>query len=123
MNTNTRKSSILAFAVAIALGSAGSAFGDTSLIAAEKTFAFQQERSKTKTVKKIAYTVSDERDFDRALDLARRETSDELFAINLTCSNGSSAYCADKFVAHCDEHDGGLSTNPDGSITCSIQPQ
>lgn len=28
----------------------------------------------------------------------------------------------DDFVAHCDKHKGGLSKNPDGTTTCSIQP-
>lgn len=28
----------------------------------------------------------------------------------------------DAFVAHCDENNGGLSKNPDGTTTCSIQP-
>lgn len=42
-------------------------------------------------------------------------------ALDLTCqSDGSSNHCATKFVAACDEAGGGMSTNPDGSVTCSM---
>lgn len=40
--------------------------------------------------------------------------------IEISCSPASSGWCAKDFVAACDRHNGGMSTNPDGSVTCSL---
>ncbi|MGF1628607.1 MAG: hypothetical protein ACFCUT_03985 [Kiloniellaceae bacterium] len=41
-------------------------------------------------------------------------------AIEITCAPGSSDHCTGDFVAACNKNDGGMSTNPDGSVTCSL---
>ncbi len=40
-------------------------------------------------------------------------------AIDITCTSDDDT-CATDFVAACDRKKGGLSTNPDGSVTCSF---
>ncbi len=40
-------------------------------------------------------------------------------AIDITCTSDDDT-CATDFVAACDRKNGGLSTNPDGSVTCSF---
>lgn len=49
--------------------------------------------------------------------LATRDTG-PVKSVDYTCITCD----IDDFVAHCDKHDGGLSKNPDGTTTCSIQP-
>jgi hypothetical protein len=41
-------------------------------------------------------------------------------AIEISCAPADSQWCADDFVQACDDHDGGMSTNDDGSVTCSL---
>jgi hypothetical protein len=54
----------------------------------------------------------------RTFDLAARQRGRQ--AIEISCAPGDSSWCAKEFVAACDKHDGGMSTNPDGSVTCSF---
>lgn len=54
----------------------------------------------------------------RTFDLAARQSGRQ--AIEISCAPGDSSWCAKEFVAACDKHDGGMSTNPDGSVTCSF---
>jgi len=54
----------------------------------------------------------------RTFDLAARQRGRQ--AIEISCAPGDSSWCAKEFVAACDRHDGGMSTNPDGSVTCSF---
>ena len=54
----------------------------------------------------------------RAFGLAARERGRQ--AIEISCAPGDSQWCTDDFVQACDDHDGGMSTNPDGSATCSM---
>jgi hypothetical protein len=41
-------------------------------------------------------------------------------AIEISCAPGGSSHCTGDFVTACDNHEGGMSTNPDGSVTCSL---
>jgi len=41
-------------------------------------------------------------------------------AIEISCSPASSSWCAKDFVTACDNAKGGLSTDPDGGVTCSL---
>ncbi len=41
-------------------------------------------------------------------------------AIEISCSPASSTWCAGGFVAACDKAKGGMSTGPDGGVTCSL---
>jgi len=41
-------------------------------------------------------------------------------AIEISCAPGGSEHCSGDFVTACDNHGGGMSTNPDGSVTCSL---
>lgn len=41
-------------------------------------------------------------------------------AIEISCSPAGSTWCAEGFVAACDKAKGGMSTGPDGSVTCSL---
>lgn len=41
-------------------------------------------------------------------------------AIEISCSPASSTWCAKDFVAACDRAKGGMSTGPDGGVTCSL---
>jgi hypothetical protein len=54
----------------------------------------------------------------RSFGLAARQPGAQ--AIEITCAPGSSDHCTGDFVAACDKNDGGMSTNPDGSVTCSL---
>jgi hypothetical protein len=54
----------------------------------------------------------------RTFDLAARQSGRQ--AIEISCAPGDSSWCAKEFVAACDKHDGGMSTNPEGSVTCSF---
>ena len=54
----------------------------------------------------------------RTFDLAARQRGRQ--AIEISCAPGDSPWCAKEFVTACDNHDGGMSTNPDGSVTCSF---
>ena len=54
----------------------------------------------------------------RTFDLAARQRGRQ--AIEISCAPGDSSWCAKEYVAACDRHDGGMSTNPDGSVTCSF---
>lgn len=63
--------------------------------------------------------VSDERGFNRALDLKASDPNTS--ALVLTCSPGDSAWCSEGgFLKACDDAGGGMSTNPDGSVSCSV---
>lgn len=54
----------------------------------------------------------------RAFGLAAKERGRQ--AIEISCAPADSQWCADDFVQACDEQDGGMSTNPDGGVTCSL---
>ena len=54
----------------------------------------------------------------RTFDLAAKQRGRQ--AIEISCAPGDSNWCAKDFVTACDKHDGGMSTNPDGSVTCSF---
>jgi len=41
-------------------------------------------------------------------------------AIEISCSPASSSWCAKDFVTACDNAKGGMSTDPDGGVTCSL---
>ncbi len=41
-------------------------------------------------------------------------------AVEISCSPAGSTWCAGGFVAACDRAKGGMSTGPDGSVTCSL---
>ncbi len=41
-------------------------------------------------------------------------------AIEISCAPADSDWCAKDFVTACDNADGGMSTNPDGGVTCSL---
>jgi hypothetical protein len=80
---------------------------------AEKTGNFEiqmlmSEANKAANVAKIK----------RTFDLAAKQRGRQ--AIEISCAPGDSSWCAKEFVAACDKHDGGMSTNPDGSVTCSF---
>ena len=46
---------------------------------------------------------------------------DQARAVEVSCPGGTPSDCK-KFKDKCGEHKGGLSTNPDGSITCTVYP-
>jgi len=41
-------------------------------------------------------------------------------AIEISCSPADSDWCAKDFVTACDNAKGGMSTNPEGGVTCSL---
>lgn len=41
-------------------------------------------------------------------------------AVEISCSPAGSSWCAGGFVAACDRAKGGMSTGPDGEVTCSL---
>ena len=79
---------------------------------AEKTLQFeiQMATSEMQNAAKIK----------RTFDLAAAARQRGRQAIEISCAPGDSPWCAKEFVAACDKHDGGMSTNPDGSVTCSF---
>jgi hypothetical protein len=54
----------------------------------------------------------------RAFDLAAKERGRQ--AIEISCSPAGSDWCAKDFVQACDNAKGGMSTNPEGGVTCSL---
>lgn len=40
--------------------------------------------------------------------------------IEISCSPAGSSWCAKDFVAACDKNGGGMSSDPDGGVTCSL---
>lgn len=54
----------------------------------------------------------------RTFDLAAKQRGRQ--AIEISCAPADSQWCADDFVAACDKAKGGMSTNPDGGVTCSL---
>ena len=58
------------------------------------------------------------REVTRAFDLAARDGGRQ--AIEISCAPADSEWCAKDFVTACDNADGGMSTNPDGGVTCSL---
>jgi hypothetical protein len=55
---------------------------------------------------------------ERAFGFAAKERGRQ--AIEISCAPADSDWCANDFVAACDKNDGGMSTNPDGGVTCSL---
>jgi TRAP-type C4-dicarboxylate transport system substrate-binding protein len=54
----------------------------------------------------------------KAFKLAAAERGRQ--AIEISCSPASSSWCAKDFVTACDNAKGGMSTDPDGGVTCSL---
>ena len=54
----------------------------------------------------------------RAFGLAAKERGRQ--AIEISCSPAGSDWCAKDFVQACDNAKGGMSTNPEGGVTCSL---
>jgi hypothetical protein len=54
----------------------------------------------------------------RAFDLAAKERGRQ--AIEISCAPANSDWCAKDFVQACANAKGGMSTNPDGGVTCSL---
>lgn len=73
-------------------------------------------RSATKEAKQLRVLSAPE--VKRAFDLAARDGGRQ--AIEISCAPADSEWCAKDFVAACDKADGGMSTNPDGGVTCSL---
>lgn len=55
---------------------------------------------------------------DKAFGLAARERGRQ--EIEISCAPADSQWCAKDFVAACDKNKGGMSTSPDGGVTCSL---
>jgi hypothetical protein len=53
----------------------------------------------------------------KPLDDIAAKPKDPAKSLEITCSE---SHCMDLVIEFCDKHGGGLSTNPDGSITCTI---
>ena len=64
------------------------------------------------------FVVKNEPDIKRTFNLAAKQRGRQ--AIEISCAPADSQWCADDFVAACDKAKGGLSTNPDGGVTCSL---
>ena len=69
-----------------------------------------------KDVKK--FVVENAREVKSTFNLAARERGRQ--AIEISCAPADSNWCAKDFVQACDNAKGGMSTNPDGGVTCSL---
>ena len=69
-----------------------------------------------KDIKKFA--IENARDVKPAFGLAAKERGRQ--AIEISCAPANSSWCAKDFVQACDNAKGGMSTNPDGGVTCSL---
>lgn len=94
------------FIVALALSSA-------SLLS--PMLAAADQIQKTGAVKQIQ--VRNAVELQRAFNLAAAEGRQ---AIEISCFPASSSWCAEGFVAACDKNGGGMSSDPDGGVTCSL---
>ena len=70
------------------------------------------------TAKTKRMSVRSAAQIKRTFDLAAKERGRQ--AIDISCAPGDSQWCSDDFVQACEDHKGGASTNPDGSVTCSL---
>ena len=62
--------------------------------------------------------VQNAHEVKRAFDLAAKERGRQ--AIEISCAPADSDWCAKDFVQACANAKGGMSTNPDGGVTCSL---
>ena len=92
--------SVLALALALA-----SALAAPGLAAADQQPAKQMSVHSQAQVKSV---------FDIAAGQRGRQ------AIEISCSPAGSDWCAKGFVAACDKAKGGLSSNDEGEVTCSL---
>jgi|SRR5688572_15295129 len=67
---------------------------------------------------KLLRAVQSAYEVKRAFDLAARERGRQ--AIEISCSPAGSDWCAKDFVDACANAKGGMSTNPEGGVTCSL---
>ncbi|MEZ5832532.1 MAG: hypothetical protein R3D05_15270 [Dongiaceae bacterium] len=92
--------------------------------AAEEKFIIQMgmsdlqnaEAATTKKAKVLRAQTT--RDAQNAFDLAAKGRNRQ--AIEISCKPASSDWCANGFVQACDKAKGGMSTDPDGGVTCSL---
>ena len=63
--------------------------------------------------------VQNAHEVKRAFDLAAKEERGRQ-AIEISCAPANSDWCAKDFVQACANAKGGMSTNPDGGVTCSL---
>jgi hypothetical protein len=63
-------------------------------------------------------TVQNAYEVKRAFGLAAKEGGRQ--AIEISCSPAGSDWCAKDFVQACTNAKGGMSTNPEGGVTCSL---
>jgi hypothetical protein len=69
-----------------------------------------------KDIKK--FVVENAHDVKPAFGLAAKERGRQ--AIEISCAPANSDWCAKDFVQACANAKGGMSTNPDGGVTCSL---
>lgn len=84
--------------------------------AAQPSDAQQLLQAKKQNV--LELRVRNAAEVERSFGFAARQSGAQ--AIEISCSPGTSEHCSGDFVAACDKNDGGMSTNPDGSVTCSL---
>lgn len=108
-------SSTIALLVSVTLlGSGASVAAQPS---ATQHFATQHfAQAKKQSV--LELRVRNAAEVQRSFGFAARQPGAQ--AIEISCSPGDSEHCSGDFVTACDDHDGGMSTNPDGSVTCSL---
>lgn len=66
----------------------------------------------------MKFVVESPRGIKPAFGLAARERGRQ--AIEISCAPAGSDWCAKDFVQACANAKGGMSTNPDGGVTCSL---
>ena len=102
----------LAIATLVTLAAFGSAApGMTGPAAA-------QQLAQAKQAKVLKLQARNAAEVRSSFGLAARQPGAQ--AIEISCAPGSSEHCTGDFVAACDKNKGGMSTNPDGSVTCSL---
>jgi len=79
------------------------------------TLRKQENREKNE-----ATIVHNRAEFDRAVESLSAGPGGGVEDTVLVCTPAGAAYCEGGFVAGCERGNGGLSTNPDGTVSCSF---
>ena len=116
-----RLQSIAAAALGLLMASTAAYAAELELVSTKTTTTVSVSTGKSVKKQTLKRTIDDPRRLAAVLgDRNRGETYD---VIEVTCQGDDSEakhLCSTTFVDSCDDLGGGSSTNPDGSITCTV---
>lgn len=100
------------YSLLVCVSLAGFSISASAGEAVAKSIKLENNRYKIENVR-----VRNNAELSKALNLAAKDTHS---AIVITCHPPTNDWCAGKFQTKCTDAGGGLSTEPDGGIACSV---